>query len=44
MWVVNPADSSVAMRTIEVPRNYTPAGQPELAGDGNSLDELPHCG
>jgi multidrug efflux system membrane fusion protein len=31
VWVVNPADSSVAMRTIEVPRNYTPAGQPELA-------------
>jgi len=31
VWVVNPADSSVAMRSVQVPRNYTPEGQPELA-------------
>ena len=31
VWVVNPGDSTVAMRNVKVSRNFTPAGQPEMA-------------
>jgi membrane fusion protein, multidrug efflux system len=31
VWVINPADTSVAMRSVQVLRNYTPEGQPDQA-------------
>jgi membrane fusion protein, multidrug efflux system len=37
VWVVNPSDSSVSMRKVQVLRNYTPAGQPEQAVIGQGL-------
>jgi membrane fusion protein, multidrug efflux system len=37
VWVINPSDSSVSMRNVQVLRNYTPAGQPEQAVIGDGL-------
>ncbi len=37
IWVLNPADSTVAMRPVNVLRTYTPAGQPEQAVVGSGL-------
>jgi membrane fusion protein, multidrug efflux system len=37
VWVVNPSDSSAAMRTVQVLRNFTPQGQPDQAVIGVGL-------
>jgi multidrug efflux system membrane fusion protein len=37
VWVINPADSSVAMRNVQVLRSYTPEGQQEQAVIGAGL-------
>jgi multidrug efflux system membrane fusion protein len=37
VWVINPSDSSVAMRNVQVLRNYTPPGQEEQAVVGSGL-------
>jgi multidrug efflux system membrane fusion protein len=37
VWVINPSDSAVSMRNVQVLRNYTPPDQPEQAVIGDGL-------
>jgi multidrug efflux system membrane fusion protein len=39
VWVVSPSDSSVAMRNVQVLRNYTAPGQEEQAVIGSGLEQ-----
>ena len=42
VWVYNPTDSTVAMRNIDVLRNYTPPGQTEQSVVGSGLQAGEH--